>query len=167
MEPSDGPFDPSVIEVPVRVAGVTRTVPGGLSQAGSCPPRAPGVADKTGACPELVEARPRGASAYVETVLHITLRASARRSAQPSTARHPARRPNRVPEPEKKIMARPRPSRRDRVADPDDVSDVHPAELRRLQKEFFSRVDHLVAAFQRKDDEATARGKALPFTSDS
>ena len=38
-------------------------------------------------------------------------------------------------------MARPRPSRRDRVADPnldpDDVSDVHPAELRRLQKEFW------------------------------
>lgn len=68
MEPSDGAFDPSVIEVPVRVAGVTRTVPGGLSQAGPCPPRAPGVADKTGACPELVEARPRGASVYVETV---------------------------------------------------------------------------------------------------
>jgi hypothetical protein len=61
MEPSDGAFDPSVIEVPVRVAGVTRTVPGGLSQAGPCPPRAPGVADKTGACPEPVEARPRGA----------------------------------------------------------------------------------------------------------
>ena len=60
-------------------------------------------------------------------------------------------------------MARPRLSRRDRVADPDDdVSDVHPAELRRLQKEFFSRVDHLAAAFQRKDDEAAARGKALP-----
>ena len=86
MGPSDGAFDPSVIEVPVRVAGVTRTVPGGLSQAGPCPPRAPGVADKTGACPELVEARPRGASVVVETVLHITLRASARRSAQPSTA---------------------------------------------------------------------------------
>jgi len=54
-------------------------------------------------------------------------------------------------------MARPRPSRRDRVADPDDVSDVRPAELRRLQKEFFSRVDHLAAAFQRKRDEALAR----------
>ena len=98
MEPSDGAFDPSAREVPVRVAGVTRTVPGGLSQAGPCPPRAPGVADKTGACPELVEARPprtgqrpvqrkMWGSAYVETVLHITLRASARRSAQPSTAR--------------------------------------------------------------------------------
>ena len=51
-------------------------------------------------------------------------------------------------------MSRPRHSRRDREADPnldpDDVSDVHPAELRRLQKEFFSRVDHLVAAFARK-----------------
>ena len=68
-----------------------------------------------------------------------------------------------MPEPEKKIMARPRPSRRDRVADPDDVSDVHPAELRRLQKEFFSRVDHLAAAFQRKHDEAAARGKAPPL----
>ena len=64
-------------------------------------------------------------------------------------------------------MARPRPSRRERVAAPDDVSYVHPAELRRLQKEFFARVDHLVAAFQRKDDEAAARSKALPFTSDS
>lgn len=94
MEPSDGAFDPSATEVPVRVAGVTRTVPGGLSQAGPCPPRAPGVADKTGACPELVEARPRGASVVVETVIHITLRASARRSAQPSTARRPARRRN-------------------------------------------------------------------------
>jgi|GEM_PF-1181894 len=83
-EPGDGAFDPSVREVPVRVAGVTRTVPGGLSQAGPRPPRAPGVADKTGACPELVEARPRGASVGVETVTHITLRASARRSAQPS-----------------------------------------------------------------------------------
>ena len=59
-------------------------------------------------------------------------------------------------------MARPRPSRRDRVVDPDDVSDVHPAELRRLQKEFFSRVDHLVAAFQRKDEEAVARGALMP-----
>ena len=58
LGPSDGAFDPSVIEVPVRVAGVTRTIPGGLSQAGPCLPRAPGVADKTGACPELVEARP-------------------------------------------------------------------------------------------------------------
>ena len=58
MGPSDGAFDPSAIEVPVRVAGVTRTVPGGLSQAGPCLSRAPGVADKTGACPELVEARP-------------------------------------------------------------------------------------------------------------
>jgi len=83
-EPGDGAFDPSVREVPARVAGVTRTVPGGLSQAGPRPPRAPGVADKTGACPELVEARPRGASVGVETVTHITLRASARRSAQPS-----------------------------------------------------------------------------------
>ncbi|MNS45839.1 hypothetical protein D3C72_783170 [compost metagenome] len=85
--PSDGAFDLSAIEVSVRVAGVTRTVPGGLSQAGPRPPRAPGVADKTGACPELVEARPRGASAYVETVHTHPLRASARRSAQPSTAR--------------------------------------------------------------------------------
>lgn len=59
-------------------------------------------------------------------------------------------------------MTRPRPSRRDRVADPDDVSDVRPAELRRLQKEFFSRVDHLAAAFQRKRDEALARGARLP-----
>jgi len=59
-------------------------------------------------------------------------------------------------------MTRPRLSRRDRVADPDDESDVHPAELRRLQKEFFSRVDHLAAAFQRKHDEAASRGKALP-----
>jgi len=68
-------------------------------------------------------------------------------------------------------MARPRPSRRDRVADPnldpDDVSDVHPAELRRLQKEFFSRVDHLAAAFQRKHDAAVACGKAPPFIPDS
>jgi hypothetical protein len=67
-----------------------------------------------------------------------------------------------VPEPEKTTMTRPRPSRRDRVADPDDVSDVHPAELRRLQKEFFSRVDHLAAAFQRKRDETLARGALLP-----
>lgn len=36
------------------------------------------------------------------------------------------------------------------------------AELRRLQKEFFSRVDHLAAAFQRKRDEALARGARLP-----
>ncbi|WP_296177813.1 hypothetical protein [uncultured Brevundimonas sp.] len=68
-------------------------------------------------------------------------------------------------------MARPRPSRRDRVADPnldpDDVSDVHPAELRRLQKEFFARVDHLVAAFRRKDDAAGACGKGPPFIPDS
>ncbi len=59
-------------------------------------------------------------------------------------------------------MARPRPSRRERVAAPDDVSYVHPAELRRLQKEFFARVDHLVAAFQRKHDEAVARGALMP-----
>ena len=51
-------------------------------------------------------------------------------------------------------MARPRPSRRDRVVDPDDESDVHPAELRRLEKEFFSRVEHLVAAFERKRQAA-------------
>ena len=87
MEPSDGAFDPSDIEVSVRVAGVTRTVPGGLSQAGPCLPRAPGVADKTGACPELVEARPRGALRLRRNGNTHPLRASARRSAQPSTAR--------------------------------------------------------------------------------
>jgi hypothetical protein len=59
-------------------------------------------------------------------------------------------------------MARPRPPRVTPVAEPDDDVNMHPAELRRLQKEFFSRVDHLVAAFQRKDEEAAARGKALP-----
>ena len=65
-------------------------------------------------------------------------------------------------------MTRPRPSRRDRVIDPDDdVGDVHPAELRRLQKEFFSRVDHLAAAFQRRRDAAAACDTAPPFTSDS
>ena len=64
-------------------------------------------------------------------------------------------------------MARPRPSRRDRVADPDDEGNLHPAELRRLQREFFSRVDHLAAAFQRKHDAAVACGKAPPFISDS
>ena len=64
-------------------------------------------------------------------------------------------------------MARPRLSRRDRVADPDDERNVHPAELRRLQKEFFSRVDHLTAAFQRKHDAAVACGKAPPFIPDS
>ena len=62
-------------------------------------------------------------------------------------------------------MARLRPSRRDRVADPDD--DVHPAELRRLQRELFSRVDHLAAAFRRKDEAAVACGKAPPFIPDS
>ncbi|MNH53437.1 hypothetical protein D3C85_1082680 [compost metagenome] len=62
-------------------------------------------------------------------------------------------------------MARPRPSRRDRVADPED--DVHPAELRRrLQREFFSRVD-LADAFRRKDEAAVACGKAPPFIPDS
>ncbi|WP_312146354.1 hypothetical protein [Brevundimonas sp.] len=63
-------------------------------------------------------------------------------------------------------MARPRSSRRDRVADPDDVSDVHPAELRRLQREFFSRVDHLVAAFERKR-RAAGLDADPPFISDS
>jgi len=64
-------------------------------------------------------------------------------------------------------MTRPRPSRRDRVADPDDAGDVHPAELRRLEKEFFSRVDHLAAAFQRRRDAAAACDTAPPFISDS
>jgi hypothetical protein len=98
-EPGDGAFDPSVREASARVAGVTRTVPGGLSQAGPRPPRAPGVADKTGACPELVEARPRGASVGVETVIHIKLRASARRSAQPSNRPPKGAAANRVPSP--------------------------------------------------------------------
>ena len=57
-------------------------------------------------------------------------------------------------------MARPRPPRVTPAVDPDD--DVHPAELRRLQKEFFARVDHLAAAFQRKDDAAVARGALMP-----
>ncbi|MFK4058894.1 hypothetical protein [Brevundimonas sp. NPDC046655] len=59
-------------------------------------------------------------------------------------------------------MARPRPPRVTPVAEPDDDVNMHPAELRRLQKEFFSRVDHLVADFQRKDEQAATRGKALP-----
>ncbi|WP_313472462.1 hypothetical protein [Brevundimonas sp.] len=59
-------------------------------------------------------------------------------------------------------MARPRPPRVTPAVDPDEDVNMHPAELRRLQKEFFSRVDHLVAAFQRKDEAAAARGKALP-----
>lgn len=59
-------------------------------------------------------------------------------------------------------MARPRPPRVTPAVDPDEDVNMHPAELRRLQKEFFSRVDHLVAAFQRKDEQAAARGKALP-----
>jgi len=66
--PSDGAFDLSAIEVPVRVAGVTRTVPG-LHAGAACPSWAPGVAAKNGACPELMNNSSRGASAFVETVL--------------------------------------------------------------------------------------------------
>ena len=47
-------------------------------------------------------------------------------------------------------MARPRPPRVTPAVDPDDDVDIHPAELRRLQKEFLSRIDHLVAGFERK-----------------
>ena len=84
--PRDGAFDPSAREVSVRVAGVTRTVPG-LHAGAACPSWAPGVADKTGACPELMNNSSRGASAFVETVNLHPLRAKARRPAQPSTAR--------------------------------------------------------------------------------
>ncbi len=68
MGPRDGAFDPSAIEVSVRVAGVTRTVPG-LHAGAACPSWAPGVAAKNGACPELMNNSSRGASAFVETVL--------------------------------------------------------------------------------------------------
>ena len=57
--PSDGAFDPSAREVPVRVAGVTRTVPG-LQAGAACPSWAPGVAAKNGACPELMSNSSRG-----------------------------------------------------------------------------------------------------------
>ena len=57
-------------------------------------------------------------------------------------------------------MTRPRPPSVTPAVDPE--VNVHPAELRRLQKEFFSRVDHLAAAFQRKHDEAVARGALMP-----
>jgi hypothetical protein len=80
--PSDGAFDPSAREVPVRVEGVTRTVPG-LHAGAACPSWAPGVAAKNGACPELMSNSSRGASAFVETVLLICLRAKPRRPAQP------------------------------------------------------------------------------------
>lgn len=33
---------------------------------------------------------------------------------------------------------------------PDEDEDIHPAELRRLEKLFFARVDHMIAAFERK-----------------
>ena len=91
--PRDGAFDPSAIEVSVRVAGVTRTVPG-LHAGAACPSWAPGVAAKNGACPELMNNSSRGASVFVETVKLHPLRAKARRPAQPSTARDFARRAN-------------------------------------------------------------------------
>ena len=91
MGPSDGAFDPSVREVSIRVAGVTRTVPG-LHAGAACPSWAPGVAAKNGACPELMNNSSRGASVFVETVKLHPLRAKARRPAQPSTARDFARR---------------------------------------------------------------------------
>ncbi|MGO4409400.1 MULTISPECIES: hypothetical protein [unclassified Brevundimonas] len=58
-------------------------------------------------------------------------------------------------------MAPPRPPRTRPVPHPDDEPDMHPAELRRLEKEFFARVDHLVAVFQRKH-EASERQKQAP-----
>ena len=98
MGPRDGAFDPSAIEVSVRVAGVTRTVPG-LHAGAACPSWAPGVAAKNGACPELMSNSSRGASAFVETVLLICLRAKPRRPAQPSTAREFARRASALKQP--------------------------------------------------------------------
>ena len=91
--PRDGAFGLSAIEVSVRVAGVTRTVPG-LHAGAACPSWAPGVAAKNGACPELMHNSSRGASSFVETVKLHLLRAKARRPAQPSTARDFARRAN-------------------------------------------------------------------------
>ena len=91
MGPRDGAFGPSAIEVSVRVAGVTRTVPG-LHAGAACPSWAPGVAAKNGACPELMHNSSRGASSFVETVKLHLLRAKARRPAQPSTACDFARR---------------------------------------------------------------------------
>ena len=91
MGPRDGAFDPSAREVPVRVEGVTRTVPG-LHAGAACPSWAPGVAAKNGACPELMNNSSRGASSFVETVKPYPLRAKPRRPAQPSTARCKARR---------------------------------------------------------------------------
>ena len=89
--PRDGAFDPSAREVPVRVAGVTRTVPG-LHAGAACPSWAPGVAAKNGACPELMPNSLRGASVFVETVKPYPLLAKARRPAQLSTARASTRR---------------------------------------------------------------------------
>ena len=91
MGPRDGAFDLSAREVPVRVEGVTRTVPG-LHAGAACPSWAPGVAAKNGACPELMHNSSRGASSFVETVKLHLLRAKARRPAQPSTARASTRR---------------------------------------------------------------------------
>ena len=84
--PRDGAFDPSAIEVSVRVAGVTRTVPG-LHAGAACPSWAPGVAAKNGACPELMFNSSRGASAFVETVL---LNHSGRRPGAPPSPPPPA-----------------------------------------------------------------------------
>ena len=86
MGPRDGAFDPSAIEVSVRVAGVTRTVPG-LHAGAACPSWAPGVAAKNGACPELMNNSSRGASAFVETVL---LNHSGRRPGAPPSPPPPA-----------------------------------------------------------------------------
>ena len=84
--PRDGAFDPSAIEVSVRVAGVTRTVPG-LHAGAACPSWAPGVAAKNGACPELMSNSSRGASVFVETVL---LNHSGRRPGAPPSPPPPA-----------------------------------------------------------------------------
>ena len=83
LGPRDGAFDPSAIEVSVRVEGVTRTVPGPRRRA-ACPSWAPGVAAKNGACPELMSNSSRGVSSFVETVKPNPLRAKSRRPAQPS-----------------------------------------------------------------------------------
>ena len=87
--PRDGAFDPSAIEVSVRVAGVTRTVPG-LHAGAACPSWAPGVAAKNGACPELMHNSSRGASSFVETVL----------------LNHSGRRPGAPPSPPPPVQAR-------------------------------------------------------------
>ena len=67
-------------------------------------------------------------------------------------------------------MSRPRPPRTAPVPHPDDEPDMHPAELRRLQKQFFARVDHLVAAFARREEAYVRRNQAptaSPVTSEA